>query len=183
MAFGSKGLALILALCISVITTLFLSLMEGIQLNALVIAFSVSFSSGYLLGYIVLEFLIFREISRINESIQDLKETNPDLTTEPNNLLSPFRQMKKVLYSFAENKQKATPASIVKSLRAIPKSGGGAAPLCLPAGRHGAPMISAGRVHSQATPTCPIPYVHAVQRTLALDSIGPRRPRLEHGAG
>jgi len=107
MVFSSKGLAFLLALCISVITTSFLSLVQGIDKLALFVTFALSFSSAYLLGYIILEFLIFREISQINETFENFKDKNKlSGEKETDNPLSPFRQMKQELFSFAENKQR-----------------------------------------------------------------------------
>ena len=106
MVLSSKGLALLLALFISIITTSFLSLVENVETIALIVAFVTSFSSTYLLGYILLEFLIFKEITQIYDSIEKLKESNPVTKFRANpNPLSPFRQIHKEIFVFAADMQ------------------------------------------------------------------------------
>ena len=74
MVYSSRVLALLLALCIAIITTLFLSLFESVGSTALIVAFFIGFSVSYLLIFVVLEFLIFREINSrsIIDKILDL---------------------------------------------------------------------------------------------------------------
>src|SRR5687768_10067004 len=74
MVYSSRMLALLLAVCISIIITLFLSLFESVNATALLVAGSVSFSVSYLLTFVVLEFLIFREINKIHRMVEKLKK-------------------------------------------------------------------------------------------------------------
>ena len=74
MVYSARTLALLLALSISLVTTLFLSLVENVQTAALVVAGIISFSSSYLLVFVILEFLIFREINKIYRMLGKLSQ-------------------------------------------------------------------------------------------------------------
>ena len=74
MVYSSRGLALLLALCIALTTSLFLSLFKSVDLNALLVAFAISFSVSYILIFVVLEFLIFREIEKVYKLMGKLKK-------------------------------------------------------------------------------------------------------------
>jgi two-component system, OmpR family, phosphate regulon sensor histidine kinase PhoR len=65
MFLNSKGFALLLATSIAFITGAFLSLLDHISLTVVVVAFCISFAASFLLIYITLEFLIFKEIQNI----------------------------------------------------------------------------------------------------------------------
>jgi two-component system, OmpR family, phosphate regulon sensor histidine kinase PhoR len=107
MVYSSRVLALLLALCIAVITTLFLSLVESVDTTALVVAFFIGFSGSYLLIFVVLEFLIFREIKQIYKLMDKLKRNELE-GLEKNNLarLNPLRTINDEIFSFADLKQK-----------------------------------------------------------------------------
>jgi two-component system, OmpR family, phosphate regulon sensor histidine kinase PhoR len=106
MVYSSRVLALLLAVCIAVITSLFLSLFESVDLNALVVAFLISFSVSYLLIFVVLEFLIFREINRIYKLINKLKRKElSDLGNEKSSWLNPLKSINEEIFSFADLKQ------------------------------------------------------------------------------
>ena len=63
MVYSARILALLLAFSIAIVTTLFLSLVNGVERSALIVAGIISFSASYLLTFVILEFLIFREIN------------------------------------------------------------------------------------------------------------------------
>lgn len=107
MVYSSRGLALLLAVCIALITSLFLSLFKSVDLSALVVAFFISFSVSYLLIFVVLEFLIFREITRIYKLINKLKKKElSDLGKEKSSALNPLKSINEEIFSFADLKQK-----------------------------------------------------------------------------
>jgi two-component system, OmpR family, phosphate regulon sensor histidine kinase PhoR len=107
MVYSSRGLALLLALCIALITTLFLSLIENVGANALLVAFAISFSVAYLLTFVVLEFLIFREINRLYKLMDKLKKKEfAKIEKQKSGPLNPLRTINEDIYSFAELKQK-----------------------------------------------------------------------------
>jgi two-component system phosphate regulon sensor histidine kinase PhoR len=107
MVYSSRGLALLLAVCIAVITSLFLSLFKSVDLSALAVAFFISFSVSYLLIFVVLEFLIFREITRIYTLINKLKKKElSDIGKEKSSALNPLKSINQEIFSFADLKQK-----------------------------------------------------------------------------
>lgn len=106
MVSSSRGLALLLALCISLITLLFLSLLESVPSTALVVTFLISFSISYLSIYVVLEFLIFREINTLHKMMAKLKKRELSLKDKPDFApLSALKNIHEEIFSFAEKKQ------------------------------------------------------------------------------
>ena len=107
MVYSSRGLALLLAICIAVITSLFLSLFKSVDLSALVVAFFISFSVAYLLIFVVLEFLIFREINKIYKLINKLKKKElSNIDRQKAGALNPLKNINEEIFSFADLKQK-----------------------------------------------------------------------------
>lgn len=78
MFINSRFVAFILGLSIASVTTAFLSLVQNVSGNGLLVAFLLAFSSSYLLINITLEFLIFREVNNIYNILNKLK--NNDLS-------------------------------------------------------------------------------------------------------
>ena len=76
MLANARVVALLLALSVAVITTSFLTLVEGISLITLILCFVLSFSSSYILSFITLEFFIFGEINKIYDRLNALKSEN-----------------------------------------------------------------------------------------------------------
>ena len=72
---NSRGLALLLAASISIVTTAFLSLLN-VDIDALIVTFVIAFSSSYLLIHVILNFLIFNEIKKIQIDIKNLKKAD-----------------------------------------------------------------------------------------------------------
>jgi two-component system, OmpR family, phosphate regulon sensor histidine kinase PhoR len=106
MVYSSRMLALLLALCIALITTLFLSLFESVNANALVVAFFIGFSVSYLLIFVVLEFLIFREINKIYKLMSKLKKKElHHIEKQKSTAFNPLRTINEEIYSFADLKQ------------------------------------------------------------------------------
>jgi two-component system, OmpR family, phosphate regulon sensor histidine kinase PhoR len=107
MVYSSRGLALLLALCIALTTSLFLSLFKSVDLNALLVAFAISFSVSYLLIFVVLEFLIFREIEKVYKLMGKLKKKElSKIDKQKPAPLNPLKSINEDIYSFAELKQK-----------------------------------------------------------------------------
>ncbi len=106
MILNSRGLGLLLAVCIGVITAAFLSLLPSVTDTALFVAFGLSFSSSYLLMRLVLEFLFFKEINSIYEALEKIQ--NEDFSTiskQSANSLSPLKLINREIRSYVENKQ------------------------------------------------------------------------------
>jgi two-component system, OmpR family, phosphate regulon sensor histidine kinase PhoR len=107
MVYNSRALALFLALCISVVTALFLSLFESVSVGPLVVAGMISFSVSYFSIYMVLEFLIFREISVLHKVMAKLKKRElPKLEKQQSATISTLKNIHDEIFSFAELKQK-----------------------------------------------------------------------------
>ncbi|GAA0890868.1 ATP-binding protein [Fulvivirga kasyanovii] len=107
MVFNSRLIAVLLAFCIAVVTTSFLSLFKEVSSSALVVTFLISLSSTYLLGFIILEFLIFREINKIYSLLDNLRES--ELTSIDQNksgLFNPLKKINEEIFSYAALKQK-----------------------------------------------------------------------------
>lgn len=107
MVYSARTLALILAASIALITLLFLSLLEGVQANALIVAGIISFSASYLLVFVILEFLIFREINKVYKMLDKLRKKElSGLTKAKSGALNPLQKINEEIYSFATLKQK-----------------------------------------------------------------------------
>lgn len=107
MVYSSRVLALLLALCIAVITTLFLTLFKNVNVPALVGTFLISFSVSYLFIFVVLEFLIFREINKIYKVMDKLKKRElSNIELPKSTTLNPLKNINEEIFSFAELKQK-----------------------------------------------------------------------------
>jgi two-component system, OmpR family, phosphate regulon sensor histidine kinase PhoR len=107
MVYSSRVLALLLAVSISIITTLFLSLFKSVDAAALIVACLISFSVAYIMIFVVLEFLIFREISKIYKLINKLRTKElQGLSQQKSGVLNPLKAINEEIFSFADLKQK-----------------------------------------------------------------------------
>lgn len=107
MDVNSRATAFLLAATISLVTSAFLSLIEGTSSIALLVAGAISFSSTFLLCYLTLEFLIFKEIKDIHEVLSELKnEDSFDVNDEsPKSQINPLKRINQEIKSFASDKQ------------------------------------------------------------------------------
>lgn len=105
--YSARTLALLLASCIGLVTALFLSLLENIGWKALIVAGIISFSVAYLLIFVVLEYLVFREINKIYKMMDKLlkKELGSFSKQRPVEL-NPLRKINEQIISFATLQQK-----------------------------------------------------------------------------
>lgn len=107
MVYSARTLALLLAVTIALVTVLFLTLVEGVKQDALLVAMVISFSASYLLIYAVLEFLIFREINKIYKMMGKLKKKElSNISKEKSGRLNPLQNINEEIISFATLKQK-----------------------------------------------------------------------------
>jgi two-component system, OmpR family, phosphate regulon sensor histidine kinase PhoR len=107
MVYSARTLALLLAVSVAIVTTLFLSLVESVGRDALVVAAVISFSASYLLIFVVLEFLIFREINKIYKMMEKLRKKElSNISKEKSSVLNPLEKINEEIYSFATLKQK-----------------------------------------------------------------------------
>lgn len=107
MVYRARTLALLLAASVALITSLFLSLVEEVSRTGVIVAAAISFSSSYLLIFVVLEFLIFREINSIYKMMEKLRKRElSGLGKEKSSLLNPLQKINEEIHSFATLKQK-----------------------------------------------------------------------------
>ena len=107
MVYSARTLALLLAACIAIITSSFLSLVDGVDVQGIIVAGIISFAGSYLLIFIVLEFLIFREINKIYKMMGKLRKKElSGISKEKSGALNPLQKINEEIYSFATLKQK-----------------------------------------------------------------------------
>lgn len=107
MVYSARTMALLLAVFIALVTVLFLSLVQSVDRDGLIVAGVISFSGSYLLIYVVLEFLVFREINRIYKMLEKLRKKElSGIKTEKSGALNPLKKINEEIYSFALLKQK-----------------------------------------------------------------------------
>src|SRR5579859_4963734 len=107
MIYSARSLALLLAVSIASVTALFLSLINSVDTSALIVASLISFSVSYLLIYVVLEFLIFRGVNKIDKMMSKLmKKELKGIAREKSSGLDPFEKLNEEISSFALLKQK-----------------------------------------------------------------------------
>lgn len=105
MQFNSRAISLLLALCVSVVTTAFLYLVPNITNTAIIIAFLLSFSSSYILERLILEFLFFRQIDNIYDSFKKIRHSELALKGRMPSV-NPLKRINKEISIFAKSKEK-----------------------------------------------------------------------------
>ena len=107
MVYSARTMALLLAAFIALVTVLFLSLVESVRYDALIVAGLISFSGSYILIYVVLEFLVFREINKIHKMLAKVRKKElTDIAKQKSGALNPLKHIHEEIYSFALLKQK-----------------------------------------------------------------------------
>ncbi len=107
MVYSARTLALLLAVSIAIITGLFLSLLESVSGTELAVAALISFAASYLLFFVTLEFLFFREINKIYKMMEKLRRKElSGIDADRGNKSNPFGKINDEIHSFATLKQK-----------------------------------------------------------------------------
>ncbi len=107
MELNSRAIGLLMGLSVAVITTAFLYLVPTISQIALFIAFMLSFSSTYILVRFVLEFLFFRHINKIYESLESIEKDGIEVIRKSqHSSVNPLKRINKEIDSYVENKQR-----------------------------------------------------------------------------
>jgi len=108
MFFSSRRVALLLGFSIAVVTTAFLSLVEGVTTQALLVSWLLAFSSSYILIQITLDFLVFKEINKIYVMINKLRRKDLSFVEEkePESSINPLRRINREILDYAAHKQK-----------------------------------------------------------------------------
>lgn len=103
---NSRIVAILLSILIAVVTTAFLSLVRGISIVALVVCFGISLSSSFIFIFFILEFLIFKELSKIQGLISKLKKKDFKITGKSiATSTSPLGKITEEIYTLAKVKQ------------------------------------------------------------------------------
>ena len=107
MFSGPRRITILLAACISTVVTAFMSLVTEISTGALLLNFFIAFSASYLLSYIFLEFLIFREINRLYSLLDKLRKKEfDDFRIGEKNKFNPLKRINTEIYNYALVKQR-----------------------------------------------------------------------------
>lgn len=105
MQFNSRAIALLLAVSIAAITSAFLYLVPDVSSVSILIAFLLAFSSSYILIRLILEFLFFRQIDTIYESLKDLKDSDL-LLKDKTFSINPLKRINREISSLAASKDR-----------------------------------------------------------------------------
>ncbi|BDD08153.1 two-component sensor histidine kinase [Fulvitalea axinellae] len=106
MLFSSKRVAALLSLSICLVTTAFLSLMD-VTTSALVVTLFISFGVSYLLISITFEFLIFKDVNRIYEMLDDLRKNDFSFIKKVSGKSrNPIKRVNEEIYNYASVKQR-----------------------------------------------------------------------------
>ena len=107
MMLNSRGVALLLATAIALVTLAFTSLVQGVTNTVLFVTTIISFSASYILSQITLDFFIFREINNIYKMLDNLRnEEFGDLETTQKTHLNPLKRINQEIASYAQVKEK-----------------------------------------------------------------------------
>lgn len=104
----SRGISMLLAMAVTLLVLAFLSLLEDSTPTVLIVASAVCLSAAYLLIYITLEFLIFKEISNIYKVLDKIQKKNPGYITSKGtkSSLSPLRKIQGSINAYAAAKNR-----------------------------------------------------------------------------
>ena len=106
MVYSARALSLLLAFRIALITVLFLSLVEEVSKSGMLVTFAISFSVSYLLTFVILEFLIFKEIDKIHKLLHKLKKKDlKSISNQYPGALNPLKSINDDIFTLAEIKQ------------------------------------------------------------------------------
>jgi len=108
MLTNSKSVAILIAAAVSIITTAFLSLVENVPTEGLIVAFVLSLSSTYIITFFTVDIFIFGQIEKIHERISKLNNEkynfiDEDFTQKKGN---PLYRINSEIISYALSKQR-----------------------------------------------------------------------------
>lgn len=107
MFFKPRGIALLLAISIAIITTAFLSLVNNVPVGAIIVTFTISFSATYILTNVILDFLFFREINKIYGLLDKVKKKDLiHLEVAKKPLFNPLQRLNEEIHTYASLKQR-----------------------------------------------------------------------------
>jgi two-component system phosphate regulon sensor histidine kinase PhoR len=108
MLSKSRSVALLIAAAISIITTSFLSLVDGVPFGGLIVVLILSFSSTYILTYFTIDIFIFGQIEKINNRISKIKAEDFSFIEEDMQLMkgNPLNRINREILTYAQTKQR-----------------------------------------------------------------------------
>ena len=107
MLLNSRALSIVFGAIIAGITTAFLGLLPDISDTALIVAFTLSFSTSYILMRVLAEFLFFREINRIYEALANIQNNDLSfLKNQDSSSINPLRKINKEIFDYARLKER-----------------------------------------------------------------------------
>lgn len=99
-------LALLLAVSIAVVTVFFLSVSASANRDVLIIAAASSFSASFLLAYLFFEFLIFKEVKKIDTLLEKFPSKETTSANGKEIASNPFHRISEGIHTIASGKQK-----------------------------------------------------------------------------
>ncbi len=107
MLSSSRSVALLIATSVSIITTSFLSLVNGVPVDGLIVVLVLSFSSAYILTYFTVDVFIFGQIEKINDRINKLKGKDFSFIKDDKKRIkgNPLIRINQEILTYAESKQ------------------------------------------------------------------------------
>src|SRR5699024_11855900 len=104
--YNSKGVAFLLAGSIAAVTTGFLSMAE-VSLKVLLINFLLVFFSSFIFINVVLEFLIFKEVSKIYTVLKKIKKKDLSTIGSPKkSFFNPIKDLNQEIFLYTSLKQR-----------------------------------------------------------------------------
>lgn len=97
---------MLLSATISVITALFLSLVNGLNVQAVIVSSAISFSVSFLLTFVILQYFVYQETDKINNVMDNLLKS--ELGKSPKQKFhqpNPLKKINEKIQAFAKLKQ------------------------------------------------------------------------------
>jgi two-component system phosphate regulon sensor histidine kinase PhoR len=105
MRINSRLIAIILASCISIVVTAFVSLFSEVTVLLLFVVLGITFSTSFILFYFTLEFWVLGEINEAYNTLAKLKKKDFKLNKKKASTFSPIQKLNDELHAYASNKQ------------------------------------------------------------------------------
>ena len=108
MLYNSRVVGLVLAAIVAAVTTAFLSLVPETNSTSLLVVGVLSFSSTYLLVYVVFEFLVFKEIGEIYNVLNKMRKKDFSFIERKTDsrVKNPLKKINKEIYTYGVNRNK-----------------------------------------------------------------------------
>ncbi len=108
MYINSRGVALLIAILVSIATITFLALLKELSTKGLIVSGFISFSTSFLLIYISIEFLVFRGVANLKLALDKIRnDETQSVPLRKNTLtLKPIRDINAKLIGYTQRKEK-----------------------------------------------------------------------------